>query len=119
MVHVRVVPSDGLGPGGALKGGDFLPEVVQHRVGRRVTIVRPPMHLTARDDVDSRRLLFQNRGLGGAKLRVGEIARRKITQGNQAIQRLIPARDAMRADNRGGVFFVVRHSDPLTPQARP
>lgn len=114
MVHVRVVPADGLGPGGALKGGDSLPEMVQHRVGRRVTIVRPPMHLAARDDVDSRRLLLQNRGLSGAKLRVGEIGCRKIAQGNQAIQRLIPARDAMRADNRGGVLSVVRHSYPAS-----
>ena len=71
--------------------------------------MRPPMHFTACDDVDSRLLLFHNRSLSGAKLGVGEIGRRKIAQGNQAIQRLIPARYAMSADNGGGVFSVVRH----------
>jgi hypothetical protein len=74
MVHIRVVLTNRYWPGGALKGGDFLPEVVQHRVWRRVPIVRPAMHLTTCNYVDPCRFLVQNRGLGSAKLRVGEVA---------------------------------------------
>ena len=62
----------------ALKSRDFLPEVVQHGVRWRMSIVRPPMHLATCDDIDPRDFLFQNRGLSCAKLRVSEIARREI-----------------------------------------
>ena len=55
----------GLGFGLALKRWNFLPEMIQHRIGRRVSIVRSTMHLAAGDDVDARDLLFQDGRLRG------------------------------------------------------
>ena len=63
MKHVRVVLTDRLGPGNALKSRDFLPEMVQHGIRRRMPIVSAPMHLAACDDVDPGDLLFQDCGL--------------------------------------------------------
>ena len=99
----------GFGSGLALKGRDLLPEVIEHRVGRRVPVMGPPMHLAARDHVDARGLLFQDRRLHRAKLRVRDIRRLELAQRNEAIERLVPARDAMSADHGGRVFWVTRH----------
>jgi hypothetical protein len=41
-----------------------------------------PMHFAPRDHVDPRVLLFQDRRLHRAKLRVGEIGRLKLSQGH-------------------------------------
>ena len=70
----------GLGSGRAVEGGDLLPEMVQHRVGRGVPIVRPAMHLAAGDDVDAGHLLFEDRGLGGAQLRIGKVLRGELAE---------------------------------------
>ena len=55
MRHVRIVLRDRLWPRFALEGGNLLPEVIQHRVGRRVPVVPAAMHFAAGDDVDARR----------------------------------------------------------------
>ncbi len=50
--------------------------MVEHGVGRRVTVVRPAVHFAACDDVYAGNLLLKNRRLGGAQLRIHEIAGR-------------------------------------------
>jgi hypothetical protein len=82
MKHIRVMLADRLRSGNALKSGNLLPEMVQHRIRGRVPIVSPPMHLTSRDDVDPRRFLFQNRSLRRTKLGIREIGRRDFAQGD-------------------------------------
>ena len=51
-----------------------------------MAVVGPPVHLPAGDDVDARDLLFEDGGLGGAQLRVGEIARRELSCGDQPVE---------------------------------
>jgi len=109
MGDVRIVLGDRLGPGLSLKGRDFLPEVVEHGVWRRVPVMGAPMHFAPRDHVDPRRLLFQDRRLHRAKLRVGKIGRLELSQGHQPVERLVPAWNTVRADDRGRVFWVPRH----------
>src|SRR5665213_2016216 len=74
-----------------------------------MAIMRSTMHLTARDDVDAGHFLIHNRGLRGAKLRIGEIPGGELTHCHQAIQRFIPTRYAVRAYHGGGVWAVTRH----------
>src|SRR5690348_366448 len=65
MHHVRIVLRNRLRTRLALKGRNLLPEMIQHGVRRRVAVMPPTMHLAARDYVNSRVLLFEDRGLGG------------------------------------------------------
>ena len=109
MKNVRIVLGDRLRLGLALKRGDLLPEVIEHRVRRRMPVVRPAMHFAAGDDIDAGDLLLKDRGLGCPQLRVGEIARGKLAQRYQPVQRLIPSRHAVRADDGRRVFLVLRH----------
>ena len=78
MKDVRVVRRDRLRLGAALEGRNLLPEVIQHRVRRRVPVVRAPMHLAAGHDVDRRQFLIEHRRLGGAILRIGHRRHRKL-----------------------------------------
>jgi hypothetical protein len=78
--------------------------------------MRPPMHFAAGDHVDPGDFLFEDRGLRCTKLRVGEIARWQLTQSDQAIEGLMPARDAVRTDHRGGILWIARHS--INPDAQ-
>src|SRR5215472_1166845 len=106
---IWIVLGDLLGPGFSLKGRNLLPEMVEHSVRGRVTIVGAPMHLAVRDHVDPRRLLLQDRRLHRAKLCVAEIGRLELPQSYEAVERLKPARDAMRPDDSGRVFRIPRH----------
>ena len=49
--------------------------------------MRAAMHLAAGDDVDARDLLLKDRGLHGAQLRVGKIARGQLSKRHQAGRR--------------------------------
>src|SRR5215210_5212600 len=109
MEDVRVVGRDRLWPRAALKSRDLLPKVVQHGVRRRVTVVRPPMHLTACDDVNSGNFLVEDRGLGCAILRVGHGRHRELSDGDEAIKGFVPVRNAMRADHGRGVLRIPDH----------
>ena len=66
---------DGLWLGLALKRGNLLPEMVEHRVRRRVAVVGPPMHFAAGDHVDAGDLLLKDGCLRRPQLRIGKIAR--------------------------------------------
>jgi hypothetical protein len=68
--YVRVMWCDGLRPRAALKSWYLLPEEIQHRVGRRMSIVRASIHLAARNNVNPRDLLFENGRLTCSILRV-------------------------------------------------
>ena len=109
MGDVRIVLGDRLGSGLSLKSRDLLPEMVEHRVGRRVPVMRAPMHFASGDHVDPRNLLFYDRRLHRAKLRVGKIGRLELSQGDEPVESLVPARDAMRTDDSGRIFRVPRH----------
>jgi hypothetical protein len=50
-----------------------------------------PMHFTPGDQVDPRNLLFQDRRLHRAKLRVGEIGRLELSQGNEPVDSTMKA----------------------------
>ena len=117
MEDVRVVRGDWLRPRGALKGRDLLPEMVQHRVRRRVPVVRPPMHLAARDDVNSGDLLVEDRGLGCAILRVGHGRHRELSDGDEAVERFVPVRNAMGANHGRGVLRIPDHVLPREREA--
>ena len=118
MEYVRIMPADAPGPIGAIKGGDLLPEVIQHRVGRRVAVVGPPMHLPAGDHVDARHLLFQDGGLHRPELRIRDIAGRELTQRHQPVERFIPARNAVGADDGGGIGRIKWHSALMLTELR-
>jgi hypothetical protein len=75
--------------------------MIQHRIGRGMAIMPAPMHFAARDHIDSRDLLFQDRGLGRAQLRIGEVSFRELAQRNHAVKRFVPARYAVRSHYRG------------------
>ena len=79
-----------------------------------MTIMRAPMHLAAGDYIDTGVFLFENRSLGRAKLCVGEIGGRQLAHGNQPVQRLIPARNTVGADDCRCVSGVLHGPD--TPQ---
>ena len=70
MEDVGIVFRDRFGPRVPLEGRNLLPEVIQHRVWRRVAVMGSPMHLATGDDIDSRKFLFQDRGLAGTELGV-------------------------------------------------
>src|ERR1700693_5552635 len=65
-----------------LKSRYLLPEVIQHRVRWRMSIVSTTMHLATGDDVNARNLLFQDCGLSSTKLRVSKIARQELAGGD-------------------------------------
>ena len=110
MEYVRIVRRNGLRFGFSLKRRNFLPEMVQHRIRRRVPIVRPTMHFAAGNHVDPRDFLFEDGRLGRPQLRIREIAGCQLAGGNKPVHRLIPPRDAVRADNGRRVFWIVRHA---------
>ena len=58
MRNIRIVLGYRLGFGFTLKGWNLLPEMVQHRIGRRVTVMAPAMHFPARDHIDPGDLLL-------------------------------------------------------------
>ena len=65
---IGIVGRDRLGAGWALERRNLLPEVVQHRIRRRVAIVGAPVHFAAGDDVDAGDLLIEDCRLAGAIL---------------------------------------------------
>ena len=110
MKHIRVVLSNWLGPRFALKRRNLLPEVVEHRVRRRVTIVSTPMHFSAGDHVDPGDFLFEDGSLARAKLGVQEVAFGKLTECYKSVQRLVPSWYAISADHSRRVLRVPRHA---------
>jgi hypothetical protein len=118
MGDIRIVIGNRLRARHALERRNLLPKMVEHRVGRRMPVVRSPVHLAAGDDVDAGDLLFEDRGLHRAILRVGDIGRLKLIQGDQAVERLVPPRHAVSADHRRRVFRIERHSGGLSPAHR-
>ena len=54
--------------------------------------------------------LLHHGGLHGAKLRIGDIARRKLTQRHHPVERFVPARNAVSPNNSGRIGRIVRHS---------
>ena len=118
MEDVGVVRRDRLGFRAALEGADLLPEVVQHGVGRRVAVVRAAVHLAAGHDVDAGQLLVEHGGLGAAVLRVGHGREPELAHGNQAVERLVPVRHAMRADHGRRVSWIPGHCRRSPPAGR-
>ena len=115
MKDVGIVAGDRLWPRLALKRRNLLPEMIEHRVRRRVPVVPSAVHFAAGDDIDAGDLLLQDRGLGRAQLRVGEVALGELAQRNQPVQGLVPARHAVRADDGGGVSVDNAASCPVIP----
>jgi hypothetical protein len=74
-----------------------------------VTVVRAPMHFSAGDYIDPGNLLIEDRRLARAELGVRHRSHRKLPNGNEPIQRLEPVRDAVGADDGGGIFWIERH----------
>ena len=112
MENIGVVAGDRLGLRLALKGRDLLPEMIEHRVRRRMPVVRAPMHFPAGDDVDAGDFLLEDRGLRGPQLRIRKIARRQLAERHQPVQSLVPSRHAMRADDGGRISFIWWHRPP-------
>ena len=67
------------------------------------------MHFAAGDHVDAGGFLLQDGGLRGAELCVGKIAGRKLAEHDQAIERFVPAGNAVGADDGRCVCPVMRH----------
>jgi hypothetical protein len=83
--------------------------MIEHRVGRGMTVVPAPVHFTPGDDIYAGDLLLKDRGLGRTQLGISEVTLSYLTQGNKSVQGLIPARHAIRADHGGGVRCILRH----------
>ena len=66
------------------------------------------MHLAAGDNVDPGDFLLEDGRLHRAQLGVGEIARSQLAEGDEAIERLVPARHAVGADDGSGVRRIAR-----------
>src|ERR1700722_19433404 len=112
MRDVRIVFRDWFRAGLAVKGGYFLPEIVEHGVGRRVPIMSTAVRLAARNYVYPRRLLIQDRPLHDPVLGIGHVLWSQLPQCDEAIYRLIPAWHAISADDRRGVFRIPSHLLP-------
>jgi hypothetical protein len=110
MEDVDVIAGDGLGASFALKRRNFVPEMIEHRVGRGVAIVPAPVHFASGDDIDAGDLLLKDCGLGRAQLSISEVTFRELVQSNKSVQGLVPARHAVRAHYGGGVRRIVRHA---------
>ena len=65
------------------------------------------------DYVNARRLLLDDRCLHDPVLCISHVLPEQLPHRNKAVERLIPARDAVGADHRGRIFRVVRHRCPL------
>ena len=99
------------------KAGILLPEVIEHGIGRRMTVVGAAVHLAAGDHINSRDLLIQDSGLLDAKLRVGHRAHAKLPDSNQPIERLKPIGHAVGPNHRRCKLRVSYHS--ITGMVRP
>ena len=95
---IGVVSGDGLRLCFTTEGGNLLPEIVEHRVRRRMTIVRPAMHLPAGDHIDAGDLLLEDGSLCRPQLRIGEIPIRRAGPSRRACPtpRTSAARYALR-----------------------
>jgi hypothetical protein len=82
-----------------------------------MTVVTPAMHLAASNYIDAGDLLLQHRSLRRSQLRIDEIAFGELTERNEAIQGLVPPRDAVRADDRGCVAWISRHCRFSSPES--
>lgn len=80
--------------------------------------MRATMHLAAGDDIDACDLLIEDRGLRCAILGVDKVPRRHLPERREAIQRLVPAWDAVRPDHGRRVFDVAHALSPLPQMAR-
>jgi hypothetical protein len=110
--HVRILDRDRPGPGLTLKRGNALPEEVEHGVRRRMAVAGAPVHLAAGDDVDAGALLVEDRRLDAAVLGVGHVRPGEGAALDLLVERLVPARHAVRAHHRGRVAVVSRHARP-------
>ena len=110
---IRVVFRDRLWSGFTLKCRYSLPEVIEHGIGGRMPIMGSAVCLPTRDYVDARRLLLDDRCLHDPVLCISHVLPEQLPHRNKAVERLIPARDAVGADHRGRIFRVVRHRCPL------
>jgi hypothetical protein len=72
-------------------------------------IVSPPVHFAARYDIDGGCFLFQDSGLRRSELRVQKITFGELTEDDQPIESLVPPGHAIRADDGGRVWFILRH----------
>src|SRR5437763_16652383 len=70
MKDVGVVRGDRLGPRLAMETGNLLPEMIEHRVRRRMPIVPRSVHLAAGNHVDAGDFLLEDGRLRRAQLRV-------------------------------------------------
>ena len=64
------------------------------------------MHFPASNYIDPGYLLFEDGRLSCSKLRIRKITLRQLTGGYEPVQALVPARNAVGADDRGGVFRI-------------
>src|SRR6202008_4248915 len=111
---IRIVLRYRLGPGLSLQAWNFIPEMIEHGVDRRVPIVPSAMHLASGDHVDAGDFLIEYGCLCGTQLRIGQIAVCELSQGDKPIESLIPAWDTVCADHRGCIPRIERHLPPLT-----
>ena len=109
MGHIWIVFRDRFRTGLALERGNSLPEVVEHRVRGRVSIMGSPVRFSPGDHVDPGYLLIDDRRLHDPVLRIRHILGEQLAHRDEPIERFIPARDAIRADHGGRVFRVMRH----------
>ena len=120
MEYVRVVGGYRLRLRFALKRRDLLPKVIEHRIGRSVPVMGPAVHLAAGDYVDPRDLLLEDGGLRGPQLRVGKIAGGQLSKRHQPVEGLIPSRNAVGANDRRRILFVMwQRTPPCFPSVGP
>ena len=110
MKDVGVVRGDRLGPRLAMETGNLLPEMIEHRVRRRMPIVPPSVHLAAGNHVDAGDFLLEDGRLRRAQLRVHQIAFAELAKGNKAVQCFVPSRHAVRPHHCGRVPRIKRHA---------
>jgi hypothetical protein len=114
MKDVRVMFADGARPIGGMKGRHLVPEMVEHRVGRGVPVMRAAMHLAPGNDINAGGFLFENGRLHRAKLCVREIGARELTHRHEPIQSLVPPGHAVSSHDRGRIGRVLRHAMSFT-----
>ena len=78
-----------------------------------MAVVGPPMHFAAGYDVDIREFLVFDGGESGPVLGVSHGTHRQLADRHQAVERLVPIRNAVSSDDSRGVFWIGPHSTHL------